>query len=59
MADKIPSRSRNEETLSVFPAAENDVPAPPADELNAHAWEIAAEGDYAPKYPKPGATEPV
>jgi hypothetical protein len=33
----------NEGTVSVFPKAEDDVPAPPTDELNSHAWELQAE----------------
>jgi hypothetical protein len=44
MADSsIPSRDMNEGTVSIFPQAEADVPAPPPDELNAHAWELQAE----------------
>jgi len=30
-------------TVSVFPKAEDDVPAPPKDELNAHAFELHDE----------------
>lgn len=55
MADSIPSYSRNEETVSVFPKAEQDVPAPPPDTLNEGALKMFHEQqDYQPKYPAPG-----
>ena len=46
-----PSQSRAEETLSVFPKAEADVPAPPKDTLNEGALAMFHEGQsYTPKF---------
>jgi len=39
----IPNPSKDEATAAIFPAHTEDVPAPPPDELNAHAWEMVAE----------------
>jgi hypothetical protein len=54
-SDKIPSYNRDEETLSVFPKADQDVPAPPPDTLNEGALKMLNEHqDYQPKFPAPG-----
>jgi hypothetical protein len=49
MPNSIPSYSRSEETVSLFPKAEQDVPGPLPDTLNEGAWKLHAEHvDYAP-----------
>jgi hypothetical protein len=54
MADgKIPSYDMTQGTVSVFPKAEDDAPAPPPDTLNESAWALQAENAKAGPAMKP------
>jgi hypothetical protein len=41
--DKIPTYTVEESTESIFPGVGDDVPAPPPDEMNANAIEMARQ----------------